>query len=147
MVIDGIHITIWVADSTGHHPRQLTTDGFENFAEGGGTAWSPDGKELLYESRRTGTSDIWVVPADSGAPRQLTRDIRNDWAPRWSPDGRWVAFLSDRGKQTDVWVVPAAGGQELRVTDDANVEDLMQWLSGGRAVSGRCRSPTAPSDG
>jgi Tol biopolymer transport system component len=129
LVIDGGHITIWVADSTGHDPRQLTTDGFENFAEYE-YAWSPDGKELLYESRRTGTSDVWVVPVDSGAPRQLTRDIRNDWTPRWSPDGKWVAFLSDRGRQTDLWVVPAAGGQELRVTDDANAEDLMQWLSG-----------------
>ncbi len=129
LVIDGGRYTLWVADSTGHHPRQLTTDGFETLAEWE-EAWSPDGKELLYESRRTGTSDVWVMPVDSGAPRQLTHDIRNDWTPRWSPDGKWVAFLSDRGKQTDVWVVPAAGGQELRVTDDADVEDPMQWLSG-----------------
>jgi Tol biopolymer transport system component len=141
-VFDAGQVTIWVADSTGQHPRQLTTDGFESFAEYE-SAWSPDGKELLYESRRTGTSDVWVVPVDGGAPRQLTRDIRNDWTPRWSPDGKWVAFLSDRGKQTDLWVVPAAGGQELRVTDDASVEDLMQWLSGtelafltGRGQSG-----------
>ncbi len=141
LVIGGGRVTIWVADSTGHHPRQLTTDGFENFAEYE-SAWSPDGKELLYESRRTGTSDVWVVPVDSGAPRQLTRDIRNDWTPRWSPDGKWVAFLSDRGKQTDVWVVPAAGGREIRVTDDVDVEDLMQWLSGSRLayLTGRGQS-------
>lgn len=141
LVIEGGHITIWVADSTGHHPRQLTTDGFENFPEYE-AAWSPDGKELLYESQRTGTSDVWVVPVDSGAPRQLTHDIRNDWTPRWSPDGKWVAFLSDRGKQTDLWVVPAAGGQELRVTDDADAENLMQWLSGSRLayLTGRGQS-------
>ena len=66
---------------------------------------------------------------DSGAPKQLTHDIRNDWNPVWSPDGKWIAFLSDRGKQTDVWVVSVAGGQELRVTDDASGEELMQWLS------------------
>ena len=131
VVIDGAQNTIWVADSTGHHPRQLTSDGFEQFAVGP-SAWSPDGREVAYESRRTGTSDIWVVPVDSGAPRQLTRDIRNDWTPRWSPDGKWVAFLSDRGKQTDLWVVPAAGGQEVRVTDDVDGEELMQWLSGTR---------------
>ncbi|HKV76120.1 MAG TPA: DPP IV N-terminal domain-containing protein [Gemmatimonadales bacterium] len=128
MVFDLGHFVLWVADSTGRHPRQLTADGFESFAEWE-NAWSPDGKEVVYESRRTGTSDVWVVPVDSGAPRQLTHDIRNDWTPRWSPDGKWVAFLSERGKQTDVWVVPAAGGQELRVTDDADVEELMQWLS------------------
>lgn len=80
LVFDGSHSTIWVADSAGRNPRQLTTDGFESFGNSE-WVWSPDGKELAYESRRTGTSDIWVVPVDSGAPRQLTRDIRNDTWP------------------------------------------------------------------
>ena len=127
MVVDGSHSTIWVADSAGRNPRQLTTDGFESLSNAD-QFWSPDGKEIAFESRRTGTSDIWVVPVDGGAPRQLTHDIRNDTWPLWSPDGKWIAFLSDRGKQTDIWVVPAAGGPELRVTDDASVEELMQWL-------------------
>lgn len=131
IVVDRGHNTIWVADSAGGHPRQLTTDGFEGFG-GPGSPWSPDGRELAYESKRTGTKDVWVVPIDGGAPRQLTRDIRNDFSPLWSPDGKWIAFLSDRGKQTDIWVVPAAGGQELRVTDDASVEELMQWLPGSK---------------
>jgi len=125
---EGSKNTIWVADSAGRHTRQLTTDGFEVI---GASEWvfSPDSKWIVYESRRTGTSDIWIVPVDSGAPKQLTHDIRNDWNPVWSPDGKWIAFLSDRGKQTDVWVVSVAGGQELRVTDDASGEEMMQWLS------------------
>ena len=121
--------TVWVADSAGEHPRQLTTDGFESFAQLG-TPWSPDGKWIAFESRRTGTSDIWVVSPDSGAPKQLTHDVRNDWWPVWSPDSRWIAFLSDRGHQTDVWVVPAASGMEQRVTDDAMDEEPMQWRKG-----------------
>src|SRR5262249_41740535 len=92
-------------------------------------SWSPDGKWFAYESKRTGTSDIWIAPVDSGAPRQLTHDIRNDWWPVWSPDGKYIAFMSDRGKQNDVWIVSIATGQETRVTDDVSGEDLMQWLS------------------
>ncbi len=130
LVWEGGQSTIWIADSAGGNPRQLTGDGFEGLnILNMSTAWSPDGRRLVYESRRTGTSDIWVVPVDSGAPRQLTRDIRNDTDPRWSPDGKWIAFASDRGKQTDIWLVPAAGGPERRVTDDASVEALMQWRS------------------
>ncbi|MGH7525034.1 MAG: DPP IV N-terminal domain-containing protein, partial [Gemmatimonadales bacterium] len=129
MVVDKGMTTLWVADSSGQHARQLTTDGFEQFAQTG-TPWSPDGKWIAYESRRTGTADIWVVSADSGAPRQLTRDVRNDWWPIWSPDSRWIAFLSDRGHQTDVWVVSAAGGNEMRVTNDPIDEELMQWRAG-----------------
>lgn len=114
---------IWVADSMGGNAKQLTTEGQEADAR-----WSPDGTEIAYVSRRTGTGDIWVIPAAGGTPRQLTHDIREDNSPRWSPDGKWIAFFSQRGRQGDVWVVPAAGGTELRVTDDAAEEGNLQWV-------------------
>jgi len=114
---------IWVADSMGGNAKQLTAEGQEADAR-----WSPDGTEIAYVSRRTGTGDIWVIPAAGGTPRQLTHDIREDNSPRWSPDGKWIAFFSQRGRQGDVWVVPAAGGTELRVTDDAAEEGNLQWV-------------------
>lgn len=130
IVIEGSRSTIWIADSLGRNPRQLTTEGFESPSTNTLT-WSPDGKEVLYLSRRTGTNDLWIAPIDGGAPRQLTRDVRNDYGESWSPDGRWVAFLSDRGRQTDVWIVPAAGGEERRVTDSAIEETApLLWHPG-----------------
>lgn len=130
MVAEGATSTIWVADSVGGNPRQLTSEGFEAFSQGS-TGWSPDGKELLYESRRTGTTDLWIVPIAGGPARQLTRDVRNDRDAAWSPDGKWVAFRSDRGRQTDVWVVPAAGGEERRITDSADEEQApLAWRPG-----------------
>lgn len=128
-VIEGPRATIWVADARGQNARPLTTEGFEaleQFQE-----WSPDGKALLYQSRRTGHSDLWILPIDGGTPRQLTRDIRDDVGGAWSRDGKWIAFLSTRGKQTDVWVVPAAGGIEQRVTDNEFDEiGPLQWRPG-----------------
>jgi Tol biopolymer transport system component len=115
--------SILVADSAGNGATPLTTEGLEQDLQ-----WSPDGNEIAYVSRRTGTGDIWVVPAAGGTPRQLTRDIREDNSPRWSPDGKWIAFVSQRGQQTDLWVVPAAGGTEIRVTDDAAEEANPQWV-------------------
>ena len=125
-ISDGGRRTIWVADSTGRNPRQLTFEGSESF-DGSLQPWSPDGTALVYTSRRTGKGDIWVVPVDGGKPRQVTRDIASDTRPQWSPDGRWIAFLSDRGRQTDVWVVPAAGGPEARVTDSNAEEWNIRW--------------------
>lgn len=127
-VIDGPRRTIWVADSAGRNPRQLTKEGFES--QRSSRSWSPDGRGILYESTRTGTSDLWVVPVDSGSPRQLTRDVRNDYGGVWSPDSKWVAFLSDRGRQTDIWIVRAAGGEEQRVTDTPDAESNLAWRPG-----------------
>ncbi len=128
-VINGGKVTVWVADSAGGNPRQLTTEGFESLVQF--HEWSPDGKELLYESQRTGTTDLWVAPIDGGKPRQLTRDVRNDFAGVWSNDGKWVAFISDRGRQTDLWLVPAAGGTEKRITDNVIEEKgPLMWRPG-----------------
>ncbi len=128
MLGDGSSYTIGVADSLGANRRQLTTEGFEEIVR---NPWSPDGKSILYVSRRTGTSDLWIAPIDGSAPRQLTRNVRNDFEGAWSPDGQWIAFLSDRGKQTDVWIVPAAGGEERRVTNSAAEERApLAWRAG-----------------
>ncbi len=132
--------TIGVADSAGHDVRWLTTEGFEQLAT---EPWSPDGHELLYMSRRTGTEDVWVLPLNGDAPRQLTRDVRRDFAPRWSSDGQWVAFLSQRGRQTDVWVVPAQGGTELRVTDDEVEEEAPHWRAGTADLAFQTGAPTS----
>lgn len=131
MLLDHGRFTLHVADSIGANSRPLTTDGFETI-ERDHPVFSPDGSAIVYESRRTGTTDIWIAPLDGRPPRQLTHDVRNDRSPVWSPDGKWVAYTSDRGKQADVWVVPSAGGPEIRVTDDASVEELMQWLPDSR---------------
>ena len=131
-VQDGSKSTIWVADSGGLNPRQLTTEGFETPGYPlNASVWSPDGKEILYESRRTGTADLWIIPIDGSKARQLTRDVRNDYNGEWSGDGKWIAFQSDRGRQKDVWVVSSAGGTEYRITDDAAEQNEMpRWRPG-----------------
>lgn len=133
LVGDGSKFTLWVADSLGGARREITKEGFETFGFGGGwgnTPWSPDSKEILYESRRTGTADLWVVSVADGVARQITRDVRNDFGAAWSPDGKSIAFVSDRGRQVEVWVVPAAGGVEQRVTDNYVDEDAIVWRGG-----------------
>jgi Tol biopolymer transport system component len=132
-ILDGSKSTLWVLDSLGTTPRQLTTEGFEGLLS---APWSPDGKAVLYESRRTGTADLWIAPIDGSAPRQLTRNVRNDFGGAWSPDGAWVAFLSDRGRQTDVWVVSAAGGEERRVTNSRDEEtNSLVWRPGSSRLA------------
>jgi Tol biopolymer transport system component len=130
--VDGEKSTLWMADADGGNRRQLTQEGFEDFA--GNTLWSPDGKQYLYQSNRTGKSDIWVASMADGTTRQLTSDIQDDRNPAWSPDGQWIAFLSSRGRQLDVWVMPAVGGDAVRITDDPLQEESVSWI--GNAALG-----------
>ena len=134
LVIEGSRSTLWLADGDGRNGQALTTEGFES-PTGNIIQWSPDSRQVAFTSRRTGTTDVWAVATDGSAPRQLTRDVRNDFGEGWSPDGRWVSFNSQRGRQSDLWIVAADGGAELRVTDSRELElTPVTWLPSSDAL-------------
>lgn len=56
--------------------------------------WSPDGKKILFESNRSGSSQLWVIDLDGGEARQLTEISTGASSAIWSPDGKRIAFVS-----------------------------------------------------
>lgn len=88
-------------------------------------AISPDSKEIAFSYK----GDIFVVPANGGAARQLTSNGSYDAYPIWSPDGKTIAFGSDREGSLDIFVIPAAGGTAKRVTNHSVNETPVGWLN------------------
>src|SRR5882724_88405 len=56
--------------------------------------WSPDGKSILFESSRSGTSQLWIIDAQGGEARQLTKISSGAGTGIWSRDGKQIAFVS-----------------------------------------------------
>lgn len=56
--------------------------------------WSPDGKSILFESTRSGTSQLWIIALEGGEARQLTRISTGAATGVWSRDGKQIAFVS-----------------------------------------------------
>ncbi len=110
---------IWVCDSDGSHPTQLTFfDGTVN----GTPRWSPDGQQLVFDARLEGNANIYVMSVEGGKPRPLTLEPSHDVMPSWSRDGRWVYFCSNRSGAFQSWKVPAEGGQAMQVTKNGGFE-------------------------
>src|SRR5258708_4421172 len=59
---------IWLASTRDDNRRQLTSTTKHDRHP----RWSPDGKRLLFESDRSGDSQLWVIDVDGGEARQLT---------------------------------------------------------------------------
>jgi TolB protein len=78
--------------------------------------WSPDGRRLLFVSRRNGNPEVYVVNADGGGQRRLTRNPADDRDPAWSPDGRKIAFISTRDGERAIYIMNADGTRQRSVT-------------------------------
>jgi serine/threonine protein kinase len=104
---------IWVCDSDGSTPRQLT---FMGGPLTGSPGWSPDGQWIGFDSRKEGNSDLYIISPQGGPVRRLTSHPSYEGHPRWSRDGKWIYFHSDRTGRMEVYKMPAAGGEAMQVT-------------------------------
>ena len=112
---------IWVADSTGERPVQLTAF---NRGGTGSPRWSPDGRQIAFDARASGSADIYVISAEGGQPRRLTTDAAEDVVPSWSRDGNRIYFSSKRSGSPQIWRMPAAGGEATQVTGQGGLDSM-----------------------
>ena len=98
---------------------------------------SPDGKWIAYEvgvvdlAANKVLKHLWLVSADGGEPRQLTRGDGSDTRPRWSPDGKSLAFISTRGGNSQVWILSLEGGDPRPATSLSTEADGVTWAAHG----------------
>jgi Tol biopolymer transport system component len=112
---------IWICDSDGSSPRQLTFLGDPLI---GAPSWSPDGEWIAFVSPKEGSSDVYVVSVSGGIPRRLTTGPATEFRASWSRNGRWVYFSSNQSGRSEVWKVPAEGGDALQVTTQGGAESF-----------------------
>jgi Tol biopolymer transport system component len=142
---------IWVADSTGEHPVQLTSF---NRSLTGSPHWSPDGREIVFDSRAEGRGDIYIISAEGGKPRRLTTDPDEDVAPSWSRDGNSIYFCSTRSGSHRIWKMPATGGEAVMITKQGegghesveSPDGQFLYYQKRRLVPGIWRVPVAGGD-
>ncbi len=105
---------IWICDSDGSKPLQLTSfDGAAIY----GPSWSPDSQNIALTVAQKGMKeDIYVVGVNGGAPRRITTDPAEDKWPYWSHDGKWIYFSSTRSGREEIWKMPASGGEAVQIT-------------------------------
>ncbi len=122
---------IWLVAALGGLTRQLT-------AFGSRPAWSRDGQMIAFQSYglpdlsqaafgAMPPSTLWAVPANGGAPRQITqvgKPSGGHGAPAWSPDGKRIVFVTNDIGLSEVWSVSSDGNGLQRLGEEwANFYD------------------------
>ena len=148
--LDSRRMHLYLLDVASGNTQELTDGRFsERFP-----AWSPDGTQLAFLSKRAADPDrdnmwgLYVMNAEPGASARLVTMFGGDsgdsgWMspPQWSPSGRDIAFIAGTEHkllyyaQTKLNVVAATGGTPRVVTQalDRNVTQP-QWSEDGKAI-------------
>ena len=95
--------------------------------------YSPDGKRIVFVSRRSGSSEVWVCGSDGSNALQLT-SLGATGSPHWSPDGRRIVFDSNAEGQFEIYVMDAGGGTPQRITQHKADDAVPSWSRDGRWI-------------
>jgi TolB protein len=105
-------------------------------ASGGGdnrANYTPDGRRLLFASRRTGLSQIWSMAVDGGDVQHVYKTSSNEFgrvAP--SPDGARLCFSSDRAGLNAIYILETKSGEVRPVSNPARWSFGPTWSKADR---------------
>jgi dipeptidyl aminopeptidase/acylaminoacyl peptidase len=98
--------------------KQYTIEQFMDTVRVGGASFSPDEKQLLFHSNRTGIFNVYTVPITGGEARQLTDSSREStFAVSYFPEDARFIYTYDRGgNENNHLYVRNADGTERDLT-------------------------------
>jgi TolB protein len=131
-------LQIFTITSDGTNKKQLTFDG-----DNGRPDWSPDGKQIVFNSIRNGKLWVAVMDADGSNQKLLTEGV----APDWSPDGKQIAFSRPVPPGSEIWVINADGSGVRQITQSGTAKAGPSWSPDGKQmVFILPKNPISPTD-
>lgn len=127
---------VYVVPASGGQPKRLTYHPGPDVAVG----WTPDGKRVLFRSRRYSYSDpnqLYTVSVNGGFPRELP--LPKAETGSYSSDGTHLAYVPGfqwepywkgykGGQHTQIWLAKLSDSSVVRIpTEDSNERDPM-WV-------------------
>lgn len=105
-------LTIWSMDADGKDAKQLTSLGFRDERP----VVTADGQFIVFQSNRSGETEIWRMNIDGGNLQRLTTGDGNT-SPSVTADGLWVVYRHAEEGDGSLWRVPLAGGEPILLSD------------------------------
>ena len=79
-------------------------------------SFSPNGSQLVFNSDRAGTPQLYVMNADGSGVRRISFGAGRYTTPVWSPNGDFIAFTKQGGGQFSIGIMKPDGKDERLLT-------------------------------
>jgi Tol biopolymer transport system component/tRNA A-37 threonylcarbamoyl transferase component Bud32 len=142
----GSEADIWKFDGSSIRPFLPSTLDDRN------PQFSPDGRKVVFESRRLGKdSQLWVANADGTNPAPLNGGDRGiSGSPRWSSDSRWIVFDGMTQDGYGIYRVDPAGGPSTLLDNNGALPSWShddKWIYFSSSRTGRFEIWRIPAGG
>ena len=95
---------------------------------------SPDGKRMIFQSRRLGRGALFIANVD-GSDLRVFLDSGDDPAgAAWSPDGRHIAYSGSVDGDAEIFIVGADGRGRRRLTAIRADDSHPAWSADGSRI-------------
>ncbi|MEO8573824.1 MAG: winged helix-turn-helix domain-containing protein [Pyrinomonadaceae bacterium] len=139
-------LALWTVDADGANAKQITSTGYLDERP----STTTDGKYIVFQSNRSGTTEIWRVSFNGSDLRQLTFGGGNSF-PHSTPDGETVVYTHDADGTNSAWRVPIEGGEAVQITDaesyNARVSPDGNFIACGYRSDGKTKLAIVPITG
>lgn len=149
---EGINLTpTWIPDGSGKMAATLSVNGDEEIyllTEAGkidkrltdswgidvSPTFSPDGRQMAFVSKRSGTPQIYIKDIAAGEVRRLTFEGSYNTEPDWSPQGDRIVYSAMNGGRADICVIGTDGEGLAQLTRDAGSNESPSWSPDGSMI-------------
>ena len=121
--------SLYEMDLRTRQSRRLTQSG----AIDTGPSYSPDGRQIVFESDREGSQQLYVMNSDGSAVRRLSGTEGRYSTPVWSPRGDYIAFTKQMSGGFLIGVMKPDGSGERILTEGYHNEGPT-WAPNGRVL-------------
>jgi len=115
---------IWVVDIATASFSRFTFDPASDITP----IWSPDGKNVVFSSNRTGEYNLYIKPSDGSSNEKLLQGSPSNSAQipsDWSRDGKSLIFdFASASNDYDLWLQPMANGT---ISTDQKAHGLVEY--------------------
>ena len=133
LIDDKSQFDIFIADAEGRDAGKNQVNLTNHVAPDEWARFSPDGMRIVFQSKRDGNSEIYVMDVDGKNLVRLTNHEKTDRRAEWSSTDI-IAFETQRDGNWEIYRMDPDGNNKVNLTNDPKGDNAVVWSPKGKRI-------------